>query len=136
MKNLKVVKIENETIVFDDGTRLSSSHIHECCEFHFLCFSDVKVSDFDGLSFNLTNEKFFNRIKGYGIELKPIKGFSVKIAGYSSNNGCYGSNIDLLISDKDGKKIKSYDVSECQDWVDGLDYEVISYKRPKTDENE
>jgi len=24
------------------------------------------------------------------------------------------------------------DVSECQDWVDGLDYEVISYKRPKT----
>ena len=30
MKNLKVVKIENDELVFEDGTRLLSSHDQEC----------------------------------------------------------------------------------------------------------
>lgn len=114
MKNLKVVKIENDELVFEDGTRLLSNHNQDCCEWHYLDFADLDVSDFDGLEFDLTNDNFFNRIEDYGIELKPIKGHSVKVPGYGINNGDYGSNIDLIIADINNKTVKSYDVSECQ----------------------
>ena len=116
MKNLKVVKIENDELVFNDGTRLLSNHDQDCCEHHYLDFADLDVSDFDGLEFDLTNDNFFNRIEDYGIELKPIKGHSVKVPGYGSNNGYYGSNIDLIIANINSKTVKSYDVSECQKW--------------------
>jgi hypothetical protein len=116
MKKLKVVKIENDELVFDDGTRLSSNHNQDCCEYHYLDFADLKISDFDDLEFDLTGDDFFNKIEDYGIELKPINGHSVKVPGYGSNNGYYSSDIALIIADAKGKTIKSYDVSECQLW--------------------
>jgi len=116
MKNLKVVKIESNMLVFEDGTKLLSEHGRVCCEKHYLCFDDLDISDFDDLEFDLTNDDFFNRVEGYGIELKPIKGYVVRVPGYGDNTGYYSSNIDLLIVDANGKKIKSYDVSVCQDY--------------------
>ena len=116
MNNLKVVKIENDELVFNDGTRLLSNHDQDCCEWHYLDFADLDISDFDGLEFDLTNDNFFNRVEDYGIELKPIKGHVVRVPGYGSNNGYYGSNIDLMISDTNDKTVKRYDVSECQKW--------------------
>ena len=114
MENLKVARIENDVLIFEDGTKLYSNHEQDCCENHYLDFSNLDISDFDDLEFNLTNDSFFKRIKEYGIELIPIKGHSVKIAGYGSNNGYYSSDIDLVVADSDGKTIQSYDVSECQ----------------------
>lgn len=116
MKNLKVVKIENDELVFNDGTRLLSNHEQDCCEWHYLDFGDLDITDFDRLEFDLTNDNFFNRVEDFGIELKPIKGHAVRVAGYGSNNGYYSSNIDLIIADANGNTVKSYDVSECQKW--------------------
>ena len=116
MKNLKAVKIENDVLIFDNGTRLFSNHDQDCCEHHYLDFADLYISDFDGLEFDLTNDNFFNRVEDFGIELKPIKGHAVRVAGYGSNNGYYSSNIDLIIADANGNTVKSYDVSECQKW--------------------
>ena len=71
------------------------------------------MADFEGLEFDLTNDNFFKRIDGYGIELIPINGFSVKIPGYGSNNGYYSANLDLILTD--GKNFqKTYDITECQ----------------------
>jgi hypothetical protein len=116
MENLKVVKLTSDEIVFDGGYKLYSDHDQDCCENHYLDFSDLNIEDFEGLEFNLEAENFFNRIEDYGIELKPIKGHSVKVPGYADNNGYYGSNIDLILEGNDGKVIKTYDVSECQDY--------------------
>jgi len=118
MNNLKVVKIKNDKLVFNNGTKLFSNHEQDCCETHFLDFSDLEISDFDDLEFNLTSGDFFKRIEGYGIELVPIKGYSVKVPGYGYNNGYYSTDIELVIADINGVTIKSYDVSECQDISD------------------
>ena len=116
MNKLKAVKIENDELVFNDGSRLLSDHDQDCCENHYLDFADLNIDDFEGLEFDLTKDDFFNRVEDYGIELKPIKGHSVKVPGYGSQNGYYGSNIELIIKDINGKTVKSYDVSECQDY--------------------
>lgn len=117
MKNLKVIGVSPDAILFTENVSIQSSHQSSCCEYHWLSFGDVTLSDFEGLEFDLSGDDFFDRIEDYGIGLKPINGFPVRIPGYGSNNGYYGSNIDLEVL-VDNKVIKSYDVSECQEWSD------------------
>ena len=113
MKNLKVVKIDSDSLEFDNGVKLYSNHDADCCESHYLSLSDLTLDDFEGLEFDLTNDNFFEKIEDYGIALKPINGFPVRIPGYGSNNGYYSSNLVLIVTDNKGFK-KTFDISECQ----------------------
>ncbi len=117
MNNLKVVNVSSECIEFDKGLKLYSNHDSACCESHELWFDDLTIEDFKDLSFDLSKDDFFKRIPNYGIELIPIKGWSVKIPGYGRNNGYYSDQLDLILTD--GKDFnKSYDITDCQ-VVDG-----------------
>jgi hypothetical protein len=112
----KVIKVDSDGVTFDNGIVLSSYHQPDCCESHWLAFEDLTLADFEGLEFDFTNDDFFRRIEDYGIELIPIVGHTVKIAGHGSNNGYYNSSLDFCI---DGAGInKTFDISECQD-IDG-----------------
>jgi hypothetical protein len=115
MNKLKVVKVESESIEFENGISLYSYHHQDCCENHYLSFSDLTIDDFKGLEFDMSNDNFFKRIEGYGIELIPVQGHSVKVPGYGSNNGYYSSQLDLILADNKGFERK-YDISECQEW--------------------
>jgi hypothetical protein len=112
MERLTVVKIDSDGIEFENGVKLSSHHDSDCCEHHYLSFDDLTIVDFEDLEFDLTNDNFFKRIEDYGIELIPIKGHSVKVPGYGSNNGYYSSNLSLCLS---GNGIeKNYNITECK----------------------
>jgi len=113
MKAAKVIRVNSDWIVFDNGMTLQSDHGQDCCESHYLSFDDLSLEDFEGLEFDLTSDSFFRRIEDYGIELVPVKGWSVKIPGYGSNNGYYSANLSLVLDDKKGNK-KVFDIAECQ----------------------
>jgi len=114
MNKVKVIKIDSDSLEFDNGIILSSNHDQDWCESHHLSLSDLTLADFESLEFDLTSDDFFERIEGYGIALKPIVGFPVRIPGYGSNNGYYSSNLDLVLTDgKDFSKV--FDISDCQD---------------------
>ena len=77
-------------------------------------FEELTLEDFNGLEFDLSNEGFFRRVEGYGIELVPIDGWSVKVAGHGYNNGYYSDNLTLEVFV--GKtSVATYDITECQD---------------------
>lgn len=113
MKNLKVIKVESEELFFENNVSLSSWHEQDCCENHWIDFSDFKLEDFEGMLFDFTNDDFFDRIDGYGIALKPINDHPVRIPGYGSNNGYYSSNLRLVLYD--GKTNRTFDITECQE---------------------
>lgn len=108
---MKVVRID-DALYFDDGTMLFSSHQQDCCENHYLDFSNLMMDDFEGLEFDLSGEDFFERVENYGIALKPIKGLPVRIPGYGSNNGYYSTNLTLCLS---GPITKEFDITNCQE---------------------
>lgn len=114
MKAVKVVEIADESIKFDNGMWLSSDHERDCCENHYLSFSDLSEDDFEGLEFDLTTDSFFDRIEGYGIQLNPIHGHPVRVAGYGNNNGYYSANLSLVLI-KGSKLVETFDITECQD---------------------
>jgi len=117
MDKLRVVRVNSEGIEFENKIKLYSNHDSDCCESHELYFNDLKIEDFDGLEFDLSNDNFFKRISGYGIELIPINGMSIKIAGHASNNGYYSDNLDLIIEDEGSFK-KEYNITDCQIYDD------------------
>lgn len=117
MKNLKVVKIDSESIEFENGIRLFSNHDQDCCENHYLSMSDLSLEDFKEMEFDLSGDNFFKRIDGYGIELIPLKGWSIKIPGYGYNNGYYSSMMDLIITNNNDFT-RTYNISECQEITD------------------
>lgn len=110
---MKVKQITSDGIIFEDGSKLFSDHLQDCCGHHWLDFEHIKLEDFDGLEFDLSSDSFFNPIDGYGIELDPIHGYSVKIPGYGSNNGYYSSELTLVLVDPNGNE-KRFDISDCQ----------------------
>lgn len=116
MKKLKVVRVLDESIEFENDIELCSEHERDCCEHHWLSFNDLTLEDFEGLEFDLTDDSFFKRIEGYGIELIPIHGYSVKVPGYGSNNGYYSCNLTLIL--KYGTTEKRFDITECQEISD------------------
>ena len=65
----------------------------------------------------MENDDFFERIPDYGIALRPINGHPVRIPGYRDNNGYYSSNLDLILTNTDGRGVfKEYNITECQNW--------------------
>jgi hypothetical protein len=109
---IKITKIENEQLEFDDGTKLYSHHDQDCCESHYLSFEHITLGEVAELEFDFSNDDFFKKIDGYGIELIPVKGHPVRVPGYGYNNGYYGSDLILIVDV--GATQKKYDVSECQ----------------------
>lgn len=109
----RVIRVNEETIGFDNGLMLYSEHNRECCESHYLSFRDLSLSDFDGLDFDISGDSFFERVPGYGIALLPVNGHPVRVPGYGYNNGYYSSELTLVLSD-DKTLTKRYDISDCQ----------------------
>lgn len=110
----RVIAICDDELIFDNGDKLYSYHTQHCCENHYLSFDDVTLEDFEGLQFDLSGDAFFRRIPNYGIELIPVVGHSVKIPGYAENNGCYSSNLALILESEDRRLKQKFDIEECQ----------------------
>lgn len=117
MKKLKVLSISDECAEFEGNVKLYSEHEQDCCESHYLSFNDLTLEDFEGLTFDMTGDGFFRKIDGYGIELIPNKGHSIKIPGYGSNNGYYSSELTLVVKcEMPGMRwTREFDISECQE---------------------
>lgn len=112
---LKVISISDSLITFENGFKLFSVHDTECCEAHFLDFSQLTLSDFEGLSFDLSGSSFFKGIENYGLELLPISGWGVKIPAYGYNNGYYSDALTLVLGACDGNIINMFDITKFQD---------------------
>jgi hypothetical protein len=110
MNKVKVIRVNRDSITFSNNIILSSDHEDDCCEHHWLAFEDLTLDEFDGLEFDLSNDNFFKKIVDFGIELVPVKGWPVRIAGHGWNNGYYSTNLWLELSD--GRR---WDIRECQD---------------------
>ena len=115
LKNLRVINVntKDNILEFTNNVKLYSTHEQDCCEQHYLSLENLTLSDFDGLIFNLSNDKFFTKIPDYGIALKPVNGFPVRIPGYGWNNGYYSTELTLVIENKNGYN-KHWNISDCQ----------------------
>ena len=112
---VKIVKIEDPYIIFDNGLKMSYEHNSQCCERHYLSYDDLDFEEIKDLVFDLNNDFFVRPVKDYGIELNAINGFPLRIPGYALNNGYYSSN--LFLNFEFNNLSCSVDISNCQEWL-------------------
>lgn len=109
---VSVIAVEQNRLMFSDGSMLYSNHEQDCCEEHFISFKDLDISDFSGLEFDLSSDAFLEKIPGYGVALRPLNGHPVRVPGYGFNNGFYSDKLTLVVERGEYKKM--YIITECQ----------------------
>lgn len=124
MKKLTIKSVTDESIIFNDGSYLQSSHEQDCCEHHYLDFSNEDVKSLKELEFPVDENDHLDascisEIEDYGIEIKPLNNHPLRIPGYGYNNGYYSSNLLLEYRSKKHELLFSLDVSDCQIIDDG-----------------
>lgn len=97
-----VARIDSEQAADPDGAS------------HYLWWGDHRLSDFEGMEFDITGDSFFRRIDGYGIELIAKDGRTVQVAGHGESRGDYSSEMSLCVYDFSGNVLKRYDITDCQ----------------------
>ena len=107
---MKIKKITDENILFDDGTKIISEHNQDCCENVYADFKQLK--DTDILS------KDFKKIEIEGVKDSGIRLNGYFIPCYNEQNGYYGSDLEIIIKYPNGDKLTK-DISEfVEDRID------------------
>lgn len=97
----------------------SSDHQSDCCEWHYLDFDSTK-QDFETAQQFLTKVDMIDisRVEGAWINIRMYdweKEFCIHVPWRWSNNWYYGDNIELIVK-LPYWEVKTYDVSECQNY--------------------
>lgn len=105
---MKIWKVTDEAIVFDNGKQITYDHWQDCCEYNYADFSiltpDNVFYDYDfaeNLDFEMIDELGFK----FGSD-----GHWIFIPCYSEQNGYYTTEIDIYFGGKrTPKKVLSFD---------------------------
>lgn len=101
---MKIIKIDDDFVEFDDGTKITSVHYQDCCEHVYADFKQLKDT-------NIMMEDFDE------IKIEKVLGSGFKIGAYfvpcyNSQNGYYNSDLSLAIS-KPGKEDQIINITGC-----------------------
>lgn len=92
----KIIKINADGILFDDGSEISADHYQDCCEANYADFEQLddigRNTDFD------TSKMIFESVDGEGFRFGNV-GKMFFIPCYSEQNGYYSSDIDIYYND-------------------------------------
>ena len=117
---MKIVKITDEEIKFDNGYILRYFHEQDCCEHVYADFrvlNTYNVSTKTGKKIHIKNIDFEESIKNLieGIENAGFNmiskiGEKFFVPCYNEQNGYYGSDLELILTVNDNI-FESYDIS-------------------------
>lgn len=88
--------INDEKILFSDGSEITFEHYPDCCEYNYADFSQLddiaRITEFD------TSNMIFEAVPNSGFRFgNPNKMFFVPC--YSEQNGYYSDEIDIFYND-------------------------------------
>lgn len=94
---MKIIKVDNYSITFDNEMKLTSFHAPDCCEYNYADFSQLDDIALD-VEFDLPLE--FEGM-GYGFRFgnKPSKMFFIPC--YSEQNGYYSDSVDIIFNNEE-----------------------------------
>lgn len=110
---MKIVEIKEGYLKFDNGTTIEDYHCQECCESVYADFNYLKemnVIPSTGENIKITDIDFDEDIQNH-IEYEKEMGFKLIskdgskwfVPCYDQQNGCYSSDLELIITKKDIK---------------------------------
>lgn len=104
---MKIEKVTDEAIIFDNGNKITFDHEQDCCENNYADFSilDERTVNYD---FNFDEDLTFKFVDGAGFMFGSKDALRyihwIFIPCYSDQNGYYSTDIDIYYN---GNKVLS-----------------------------
>jgi hypothetical protein len=112
---MRIIIVNDESIVFDNGSVLESFHDQDCCESHYVDFSSILGQGWEDADFpehlsdmveisgetTTTDENasgLWNETWRSFVILKDKQGIKYTLNIYNSNNGYYGTDVSLILT--------------------------------------
>lgn len=99
---MKIKKVTEEVIVFDNGTVISYDHCRDCCEDNY---ADFKQIESEALDYDFETELKFEAVEETGFRFGDSRRMFF-IPCYSEQNGYYSSDIDIYYK---GEEVLSFE---------------------------
>lgn len=90
---MRIAKVTDEAIVFDNGYTISYGHLQDCCEYNYADFSVLNTNTVH-VDYDFPDRLNFNFIQDEGF-IFGCYGHRIFIPCYSEQNGYYSTNIDI-----------------------------------------
>lgn len=117
---MRIKKIDENYIVFDNGYELEAFHEQDCCEHVYADFEVLntynvstktgQAIDIKEIDFEESLEKLVQGILGMGFNMLSKIDEKFFVTCYNEQNGCYSSNLGLILHK--GKIREVIDISE------------------------
>jgi len=101
---MKITKITEGAIHFNNGNSITFSHDQDCCEDNYADFS-VLTNGTVNIDYDFNENLIFKKVDGGGF-LFGNEGHMIFVPCYSEQNGYYTSNIDIYYN---GQSVISLD---------------------------
>lgn len=95
---MKISKVTEKAIVFDNGNEITYDHNPDCCEWNYADFS-ILIPQTINYNYNFNENLIFKSVEGAGFKFGS-EGHWIFIPCYSEQNGYYSSDIDIYYNDK------------------------------------
>ena len=115
---MKIAKVDEYEIIFDNGNTIWYRHYADCCEWNFADFSilDERTVHYD---YDFDENLIFNMIECEGFTFGN-EGHLIFIPCYSYQNGYYSSDINIFYNDTEVLH------GECEGLHDYYDYDKFN----------
>jgi len=91
---MKIKKITEESILFDNGDKITYDHDQDCCEYNYADFA--QMDDF-AKDYDFKEPLQFEKVDGAGFRFGDPD-FMVFVPCYSSQNGYYTTELDIYLN--------------------------------------
>lgn len=88
---MKISKVTDEAIIFDNGNTITFNHCQDCCEYNYADFSQIEEM---ALDYEFDENLIFEAVENAGFRFGD-KGMMFFIPCYSEQNGYYSCDIQI-----------------------------------------
>ena len=92
---MKIYKITEEEIIFDNGSKITYDHNQDCCEVNYADFCQIEES---AKEFDFPEDLIFEAVNGFGFRFGGNRMFFIPC--YSVQNGYYTTEINIYFNGK------------------------------------
>ena len=118
---MKITKINEKEIVFDNGNRLTYLHEQDCCEHVFADFKNLQVltklfhnsMNSNDLDFEEDLQNYIYKIKDVGFEIEDKNGIRLFVSCYNYQNGYYSDELKLEYNKLKEQSPIIIDITDC-----------------------
>lgn len=94
---MKIKKVAESYIEFDNGKRITDYHSQHCCESNYAGFKQIEEM---ALKIEFSENLIFERVEGYGFRFGSVGTHMFFIPCYSEQNGYYSDEVDIVYDNK------------------------------------